>query len=92
MRKAIYGKYAYTGGQFIPDDGMNRILTSRKPMLKLSDTGTCVPTFLYDPSDGSFWKLEEFEDYSARMTPITREEIEKNHPTVECDRRLTVDW
>jgi hypothetical protein len=57
-------------------------------MTLLADTGAGVPSFYLDPGDGSYWMYQQNEEYETTLTPVSREWIRTEYPTVDPDRPL----
>ncbi len=57
-------------------------------MSLLADIGDGVPSVYVDPVDGSYWELNQFEDYRAELRRVDRRYIETNYPTVDPGRML----
>jgi hypothetical protein len=55
----------------------------------LFDGGSGVPSFLLDPTDGTYWQHTFFEDRSEELRRVDRAYIESNFPTVDPDRPIT---
>lgn len=92
QKTIVKGHSIFKDGKFFDDDGMQLIEKKLKEMYLLFDEGSCEYGFFYfDPKDNSFWHYIQYEDYSAELGPVTREFIEKNFPSVDCDKLLDVE-
>jgi hypothetical protein len=85
----LLGHYRFEDGKFVADDAMQEINNRVRYMRLLFDSGSCVPSFLLDPEDGSYWRHTYFEDYSEELRRVDRAYIESDFPTVDPDRPIT---
>jgi hypothetical protein len=85
----LRGHYQFEAGRFVPDEAMNEINRRVPPMRLLFDNGSCVPSFLFNPDDATFWQHTYFEDRSQELRRVDRAYIESNFPTVDPDRTIT---
>jgi len=86
----IEGCYIFEDGRFRADAGMQKINMQLRQMKLLADTGPGIPSFYFDPSSGTYWQCDEFENYRKRLKVVTRDFVQKDFPTVDCDKLLDV--
>lgn len=87
----IKGYSIFKDGRFIDDEGLKLIDKKIKNMKMLAgSTETGQGEFYFCPDDGSFWHYIQYENYNAELRQVTREYIESNFPTVDCNKLLDV--
>jgi hypothetical protein len=94
MNTSLKGRYIFSSGALHPDDAMKKILQLREPMQMIAGTSAngFSPMFLWKSDDDSYWECIENEDFSIQLRLISRDHIESQFPSINCDERVLVDW
>lgn len=87
----LKGHYTFERGKFIPHGDMERINSKLKQMKMLAgSTETGKGEFYVDTADGLYWHYIQFEDYRTELRCVSREFIESNFPSVDCEKELDI--